>query len=306
MFDTPILYIVFNRIDTVKKTFPEIRKVKPKFLYIAADGPRKDKKGEEERCLSVRKWVLNNIDWDCDVHTLFSQENLGCKYGVSNALKWFFSQEEQGIIMEDDIYVIQTFFHYCEYMLNKFKDDNSIGVISGFSIPKFIKNDSPDFFLSTYCAIWGWATWRRVIMNYTPDYASLMDKKRKDIRTTYLSIKAKKQILKNSLNAALSKIDTWDYQFEDYIATHNMYSVCPKKSLVRNVGFIADSTHTPQIPKWYTDEFYDFDINENGVIKLNKHYSILYEKTNLQNGIKKFLAKITILRYLYHKIKRRA
>ena len=102
MFETPILYIIFNRIDTVQQTFPVIKKQKPKHLYVAADGPRIEKSGEAEKCNQVRNWVLSQIDWDCEVKTLFREDNLGCGKGPASAISWFFENVEQGIILEDD------------------------------------------------------------------------------------------------------------------------------------------------------------------------------------------------------------
>jgi len=48
-FETPILFLVFNRFDTAQRVFDEIRKQKPKYLYVAADGPRESKIGEAEK-----------------------------------------------------------------------------------------------------------------------------------------------------------------------------------------------------------------------------------------------------------------
>ena len=60
-FETPILYVVFNRLDVVKKTFPIIAKQKPKQLFIAADGPRNNK--EKKKTDAVRQHILKNIDY---------------------------------------------------------------------------------------------------------------------------------------------------------------------------------------------------------------------------------------------------
>ena len=55
---TPLLFLVFNRLDTTKKVFEEIRKAKPKQLFIASDGPRKTKEDEEKVVEQIRKYVL--------------------------------------------------------------------------------------------------------------------------------------------------------------------------------------------------------------------------------------------------------
>ena len=107
-FDTPILFLIFNRPDLTARVFDRIREVQPKYLYVAADGPRIDKPEDVEKCESARKVVLDQIDWPCELKTLFRQENLGCGIAVSQAINWFFEHVEQGIIIEDDILYYRT------------------------------------------------------------------------------------------------------------------------------------------------------------------------------------------------------
>ena len=97
---TPVLYCIFNRLDVVKKTFEPIRAARPERLYIAADGPRLYKPGEKELTENVRKYVLDNVDWDCEVKTLFRDKNVGCENAISSSLEWIFSQEKEAIIVE--------------------------------------------------------------------------------------------------------------------------------------------------------------------------------------------------------------
>lgn len=108
--NTPVLFLVFNRLDTTKQVFEAIRQAKPPRLYVAADGAREEKKGEEQKVKAVREYILNNIDWNCEVKTLFRDKNLGCKYAVSGSINWFFENEEMGIILEDDCLPSQSFF----------------------------------------------------------------------------------------------------------------------------------------------------------------------------------------------------
>ena len=112
---TPVLYLVFNRLNEVKKTFSEIIKQRPKQLFIAADGPRTEK--EKRKTDAVRKYILDSIDWKCEVKTLFRDKNLGCRTAVSDAISWFFENIGEGIILEDDCLPDQSFFRYCQEML---------------------------------------------------------------------------------------------------------------------------------------------------------------------------------------------
>src|SRR5277367_265131 len=109
----PILFLIFNRPGCTTDTFEAISKIKPKKLYVAADGPRPGKPGENALCEETRE-IVNKIDWDCDVKTLFRESNLGCKNAVSSAITWFFENEEMGIILEDDCMPAQSFFPFCE------------------------------------------------------------------------------------------------------------------------------------------------------------------------------------------------
>ena len=108
--NTAVLFLVFNRLDTTKEVFESIKEAKPPRLYIAADGARESINGEDKRVEEIRDYILENIDWGCEVKTLFRNENLGCKMAVSGAIDWFFENEEMGIILEDDCLPSQSFF----------------------------------------------------------------------------------------------------------------------------------------------------------------------------------------------------
>lgn len=132
---TPILFLVFNRPDTTRKVFEKIRQIKPQKLYIAADGPRKDIVAEKIKCEEVRS-IVTEVDWECEVETLFRDNNLGCKCAVGNAITWFFKHEEMGIILEDDCLPDPTFFKFCEELLEKYRFDSRVMSISGSNIMK--------------------------------------------------------------------------------------------------------------------------------------------------------------------------
>jgi len=130
--NTAVLFLVFNRPDTTKQVFEKIREAQPPRLYVAADGTREDRPGEAEKCEEVRK-IATSVDWDCEVYPLFRDENLGCKYAVSGAITWFFENEEMGIILEDDCLPSQSFFWFCEELLERYRWDMRVGLITGFN-----------------------------------------------------------------------------------------------------------------------------------------------------------------------------
>jgi len=128
---TPILFIIFNRLETTKQAFEAIRAAQPTHLFVAADGARTDRVGEAELCREVREYVLNSIDWECEVKTLFRDENLGCGLGPATAISWLFEQVEEGIILEDDCLPHSDFFGYCTELLERYRNNDRIAVIGG-------------------------------------------------------------------------------------------------------------------------------------------------------------------------------
>lgn len=242
--NTAVLFLVFNRLDVTKQVFQAIRQAKPPRLYIAADGARKNKDGENEKVQAVREYILKSIDWDCEVKTLFREENLGCKYAVSGAIDWFFEQEEMGVILEDDCLPSQSFFWFCEELLERYKDDMRIGQISGFNSLDGYKADF-DYIFSKYGPIWGWASWKRAWGFYDVDIKDWPYIKRKKLYQNYVCSKDEQLFRFEIFNDLYKgKIDTWDYQWVFTKLNSSMLSIIPSKNLVCNVGFGNEATHT--------------------------------------------------------------
>jgi hypothetical protein len=235
MFETPILFLIFNREDTTQKVFEAIRRQKPKYLFVAADGWRKEKKGEAEICQRVRDII--KVDWNCEVKTLFREENLGCKMAVSSAITWFFEQVEYGIILEDDCLPHPSFFTYCEELLIRYKDDTRIGHIGGrCSLPGVIeKGLSYDFCSVSH--IWGWASWRRVWQNYDVNFPFWNEQKSK--RSFLFCHKREEIYFSSFIPDALknrNRINTWDTQYYFTLRLQNQLAVYPAVNLVTNIG----------------------------------------------------------------------
>lgn len=160
-----VLFLVFNRPDTTRKVFEAIRAAKPQRLYVAADGPRMGSACEAGCCAEVRR-IVTDVDWLCDVKFLFREQNLGCKMGPYSGISWFFEHEEEGIIIEDDILPLPSFFPYCDELLERYRDDERVGLISGSNIIYKHYRIQDSYFFSQYSLIWGWASWRRAWQTY--------------------------------------------------------------------------------------------------------------------------------------------
>jgi hypothetical protein len=242
--NTAVLFLVFNRLDTTKRVFEAIRKAKPPRLYIASDGARENKKGEAEKVKAVRNFITQNIDWDCEFKMLYRDQNLGCNYAVSGALSWFFENEEQGIILEDDCLPCQSFFWFCENLLERYRDDERVGQISGFNILQKNEGFRESYTFLTGGSIWGWATWRRVYLQYETYNSASVDEIFQCILEFTDDFNESVHIRKNLDLVRAGLLSSWAYDWGAMLKANSQLSISPSVNLIINVGFGEDATHT--------------------------------------------------------------
>ena len=245
MLNTPVLFLIFNREDSTQKVFDAIRLQKPKYLFVAADGARKHKPDEAEKCRRTRD-IIKQIDWDCEFKTLFRDNNLGCKLAVSSAITWFFENVEQGIILEDDCLPDPSFFSFCEELLEKYKDDMRIGHIGGNNFLPDVINEELSYDFCSCTHIWGWASWRRVWKNYDVNFPFWENREKK--RSFLFRSKREEIYFSSFLSDAIhgrNNINTWDTQYWFTLRTQNQLAIYPAVNLVTNIGLgNADASHT--------------------------------------------------------------
>jgi len=242
MFNKPILFLIFNRPETTKLVFEEIRKLKPKYLFIAADGPRTDHPNDLENCKESRN-IVKSIDWDCNVKTLFRDKNLGCGLAPAEAITWFFDHVEEGIILEDDCLPNQSFFTFCEALLEKHRTNPKIMMICGTSY-QTIPLDTNTYYYSKYAHVWGWATWKRAWSLYNFNLTNEVESERYRVIKKTFSNKRERKLWIYNLKLIDSKLDAWDYQWMYWIWKHEGLSIVPWQNMISNIGFGPKATHT--------------------------------------------------------------
>jgi hypothetical protein len=255
MFQTPILFIIFNRPNQSKITFERIREIQPRYLFIAADGPRSGNQSDEVKCIETQQSILSMIDWDCELKTLFRTENLGCGNGPATAITWFFNHVEQGIILEDDCLVDLSFFRFSEDLLSFYKHDERIMHIGALS---FFKSIGPDqYYFANTPFIWGWATWRRAWEKFDLAISDWPQQKKNPNFKIYKMNPAvvtfwekKFDLIYSNGNdsKSLDRADNiWDYQWTYCLLKNNGLAIFPSTNLVSNIGFGPDATHTVEV-----------------------------------------------------------
>lgn len=312
MLETPILFIVFNKTDTTRLVFAKIREQKPAQLFIAADGPRAEKIGEADKCSTVRSWVLDNIDWDCEVKTLFREQNVGCGRGPSEAITWFFEHVEEGIILEDDCLPNQTFFMFCSELLEKYRSSDAISIISGnnFQPIQPMELDS-DYYYSIFPSSNGWATWRRTWQGFDLKISGWPATNKKSLARYLFREPQYASWWINYLEwiYTTQPTDMWDFQFHCHCMLKNQLAVIPKANLISNIGYGPDATHSQDPNNYFANlPRYNltFPLRHPRIMKRNYQADVFIqtnlfghiEQTNLVKKGKRFLKKfyLTIIK----------
>lgn len=240
----PVLLLGFNRPDKMRALIDAVRVAKPARLYVAVDGPRSGRVGEDEKCRAVQE-CIRLVDWPCEVKTLFRERNLGCKLAVSGAISWFFENEECGIILEDDIRPSKSFFRFVTEMLERYKDDERVGAVCGFNHFNLQSDAAASYHFSSHFDRWGWATWRRAWRDFRVDMKPYAENYREIIDGTNFTPYFKRMLKKEITCCFRGSINSWAYPFLLHFLAHRWLQVVPKVRLVANGGFDdRNATHT--------------------------------------------------------------
>ena len=285
---------------------------------MVADGPNFGSIEDKKKCDCVREMV-SSPDWKCTFHKLFRETNYGCGKSVKEAIDWFFTMESEGIILEDDTVPSQSFFQFSKEILEKYRNDDRVGIISGLNPFMEIKKptyknyykssslsnanlpdimlDKSSYFFARNKTTWGWATWRRVW-------------KYMDYKMTWLQAPDAHKIVRNmshydeTLNEWMrvidlirnGKVNTWDWHFYFSLSAQNQLTIYPKKSLVSNIGVGENATHTYLSPRGNLLNRFEikFPLIHPNLILADDQWDAYYEKQKFKNQFslsKKILPK---------------
>jgi hypothetical protein len=242
----PLLFLVFNRPDTTERILRAIQAYRPVRLYVACDGPRQGKAGEEIAVQRVRQLIADGVKWPCTMKTLYRDSNLGCKKAVSSALDWFFEHEEYGIVLEDDCLPHPDFWSFCAELLHRYAEDERVFMVSGNNFLGGYQVSGDSYYVSALTHIWGWAAWRRSWQKVDLEIRGFDDWVQEGgLRKLFGSPRWARAWQKTFNRYREGRYNTWDYPFLFAAWKHNQYALLPSVNLVSNIGFgSAGATHT--------------------------------------------------------------
>ncbi|HRQ80539.1 MAG TPA: hypothetical protein PKZ97_05425 [Azospirillaceae bacterium] len=237
---TPVALFLFNRPDATAQVMARIAAARPSRLLLVADGPRPSRPDDLALCRAARAAALN-VDWPCEVSTLFADDNLGCGRRMATGLDWVFEQAEEAVVFEDDCVPEVSFFGFCDELLERYRHDQRIGVISGYNPLEENGADgqgaADSYFFSRYSQTWGWASWRRVWRLFDHRLAALPDALSRGLMDdVFEEPHVRMEWLRFFVTYGRNRDRLWDYQFSFAQMSQSLLSVIPSRSQVANIG----------------------------------------------------------------------
>lgn len=282
-YNTPILLITFNRTDHVRRLLEEVRKIQPKYIYIAQDGPRVDRPDDAPKIQAVRDVINEMVDWPCNLHTHYSQKNLGCGRGPYEAISWFFSHVEGGIILEDDIVPHPLFFPYMAELLERYKEDERVGMVTGHNLTRDYSFYNSYYFTFIPDGTLGWGTWRRVWKDF--DFNIPYNEQQLKSALSRIHIPhnyVRRECANNKKWLSGSRHDCWDYQFDFYIMVNGFLNARANSCLTSHEGDDKDATHTG-----YENPGYKMDVDESRFIPIRHPKKVKIDSSEYRRVIVK-------------------
>lgn len=261
---TPILFCFYKGLDNTKKSFETIRISKPNKIYLASDGPLL--KSDSKEILKIRKWILDSINWDCKIKTLFRKNNLGVKKAISEAIDWVSSQDDYFFVIECDCYVHPIFIKLAP-IISEQLDSKGITDYNICSYSK-ISNDERELYFhrASLVMIWGWfvksSTWKKFNIKKLPKFSPFL----------FLIYSVKKKLGLKSTIFWLAKIfdcyvdndKTWGNRYAIHCMLNNIPSFIPNHIICNNIGIGDDSA---------TNAISSYSIFSNNSFNFNKKFN---------------------------------
>lgn len=241
LVDIPVLILFFNRPQQLGQVFAQVKEARPSRLFLYQDGPRSE--ADMPGILACRE-IVAQVDWECEVETLFQEKNYGCDPSEFISQKWAFSRVEKCIVLEDDDVPAVSFFAFCKEMLDRYEHDERITMVSGFNVDEQTSDAQGDYFFTTHFSIWGWASWRRVVDQWDEHYTWLDNPVA--VRQLEELIRERRYrddfILMCRRHRQQGKA-FYETIFWSHMLLSNGLAIMPTKNMINNLGATADSTH---------------------------------------------------------------
>ena len=244
----PIVLFCYNRPKHTEQTLRALSEnvlADKSELFVFCDGPKVDATEEQKLKIQEVREVVRSKNW-CGKLTVFENPvNKGLANSVIEGVTKIVNEFGRVIVLEDDLITSKYFLEYMNTALEKYKDEEQVVQVSGYCYPSdVILKKNVSFFLPMTTS-WGWATWDsswKIFDENANGYEAL----KKDVELERKFNLDNTYPLSNMLFEQMERksIDSWVIRWWWSVFMKGGITLFPDKSLVKNIGFGIDGTHT--------------------------------------------------------------
>ena len=242
----PVILMTYARPEHTRKTLDALAEnmlAKESELYIFCDGPKSEKAVSNNKLVKEIVLAEKTKNRFKEVYVCISEENRGLAKSIISSATEIIDKYGKCILLEDDLITAPYFLTYMNECLEYYRSDERIWAIAGFSFPlRTLKTYPHDVYLSYRASSHGWATWK--------DRWETIDWEVKDFKELEKSFSKRRKFNRggNDLYRMLrhqmrGERDSWAIRFCYEQSKQNRFTIYPKVSLVRNIGFDGSGTH---------------------------------------------------------------
>jgi hypothetical protein len=238
-----VLLLAYRRPSQTAILLNQLANMDEHYLRIVVDAPRRarDAIGQGSVVELARKHLQTHSG-----ELIVRPENHGLRVGVASSISEFLEDHGEGVILEDDTIPGFDFFPFASAMLERFRDDQRVGMVSGnyhVATPHF----PCSYGFSRNKSTWGWATWERAWRGMSVEPTSIQELNLPELVQNMCSLSGSGQLehwTEVVHRLRTNQVDTWDWYWFIHLARRNQLSVVPAANLVANIGFGSLATHT--------------------------------------------------------------
>ena len=286
----PVLLFTYKRLDVLKRTVTALQqnlRASESELFIFSDAAKSF--NDEIEINKIRDFI-KAIDGFKNIYIYEADKNKGLANSIIDGVTLVINKYGRVIVLEDDLLTSPNFLLFMNQCLEHYKNNNQVFSVSGYSFP--LKDDrNNDVYFTKRSSSWGWATWKERWNKVDWDVTDYK----------YFKNDWKKKRAFNRMGSDLSsmleeqmdgKLSGWAIRWVYHQFKQDLFTVYPKVSKVRNIGFGKGATHT-------FDYFnrYETKLDESGKQQFN-----FIEPYVDRNILKKFLTKYSIITRAKYKI----
>lgn len=305
MLTTPVVFNFFIRPEVSIQTFQKIKNVRPSTLYLISDGPRNDK--EQSLIKSNRVQIESMIDWDCNLELIYFSENQGIDKIMEITYERVFQKEDRMIFLEEDILADESFFFFTENLLEYYKDNDRVYIITGMNkLNQYPENQDPSYFFQEFNSTWGFAIWKRTYEKFQKNLSFLDSKYYENlIKHRFIKYHGIDPFQHLMFKKTYPEKDILDGEFYlilfNEFLLNNSLAIVPCRNLTLHIGNTLNSEHSdpekllPKSVRTATRDIYPIDyqnIIHPKFLIADDNYSFLIKQKYHQSGMKMFIDKI--------------